>query len=36
LADHFDCKAEDHHGEAGLAWTAAAASVRRICEEAEA
>lgn len=34
LAEQMDEKADADDGDIGLTWTAAAASVRRVCDEA--
>jgi hypothetical protein len=35
LADQMDIKADEDDGDIGLVWTAAAACVRRVCDEAK-
>jgi len=35
LANQMDIKAEEDDGDIGLVWTAAAACVRRVCDEAK-
>lgn len=36
LAEQMDAKADADDSELGLVWTAAAASIRRVCDEASA
>jgi hypothetical protein len=35
LAEQMDTKADEDDGDIGLVWTAAAACVRRVCDEAK-
>jgi hypothetical protein len=35
LAEQMDTKADEDDGDIGLVWTAAAACIRRVCDEAK-